>query len=86
MSNINAKAIADKIKKKDEKGPVSLYLSKELYAYFQHICSGLDVPASQVVEELMNEFIVSAERDKGWMTPERAVKASKSKKGRKGSK
>lgn len=42
---------------RDEKARISLYVSKAIYKKFQAKCKG--VPASQVVEALMLQFIDS---------------------------
>ena len=46
--------------KKDDRTKVSLYLSKSLYEQFRKACG--DVPASQVMEELMRLFNESVRR------------------------
>ena len=42
-------------KKGSEKGPVTLYLTKAVYAQFKQTCG--KVPPSSVVEEMMLDFI-----------------------------
>lgn len=46
--------------RRDDRMKISLYLSKSLYVSFKAICN--DIPASQVMEELMREFIESTKR------------------------
>ncbi|MBS1983794.1 MAG: hypothetical protein JST16_06455 [Bdellovibrionales bacterium] len=58
-TKIDAKAIREKLlKEESDRGKVSLYLSKKLYKSFQKACGTL--PASKVVEELMQAFVDSA--------------------------
>ena len=55
---IDGKQILKKLSQgKLDREKVSLYLSKSLYRSFQKACG--DVPASQVMEELMREFVSS---------------------------
>lgn len=55
---INARAIKEKLELNDDRAKVSLYLSASLYKKFQKACGS--APASRVMEELMEQFIESA--------------------------
>lgn len=57
---INGKAIVKKLaKEKNDRKKVSLYLSSNLYDNFTKACKKNDVPASKVMEELMQSFVNS---------------------------
>ena len=57
-TKVDGKRILDKLREdKGDRTKVSLYLSKTLYADFKRSCK--DIPASQVMEELMRTFIES---------------------------
>ncbi len=56
MKKVNRKDILSKLKSEGkDKKKVTFYLSESLYKEFQKACDG--VPASQVIEELMKDFI-----------------------------
>jgi len=56
---IDGKKILKKLESENEpsKQKLSFYLSKKLYEDFKKCCG--NVPASQVIEELMKEFVGS---------------------------
>ena len=58
---VDAKRILDKVKLRGEpnKTRMSMSLDPETFERFKKLCG--DVPLSQVVEELMREFIASAQ-------------------------
>ncbi len=66
---INGKEILERLAalKKNDREQVTLYLSKSLYSAFKERCD--DIPASQVLEELLKAFIES--------TPESSSKKRK---------
>lgn len=58
-TKIDAKAIKDKIRSREsDRKKLSFYLSGSLYEEFKNACD--DLPASQVLEELMRAFIESS--------------------------
>lgn len=62
VTQIDSKAILEKLELEDDRGKVTLYLSKSLYGKFKKICG--KAPASRVVEELMKQFISNVKNDK----------------------
>ena len=54
MKTMDAKQILDDLSIPKDRGKVSLYLSRGLYAEFKSHCG--DVPASRVMERLMVRF------------------------------
>ena len=58
---VDGKQLLKKLKSdKSDRGKVNMYLSKGLYEDFKKCCG--DVPASQVMEELMRQFIESVKK------------------------
>jgi hypothetical protein len=63
MTNEKAKAVAKRVKKRLEpksaadRGPVTVYLDKALYARFGKACEASGTSRSLVLEELMREFL-----------------------------
>ena len=57
---INGKSLIEALMKSHgiERGPVNLYLSKELYVEFKQKCG--ELPMSVVLEELIRAFIETA--------------------------
>jgi hypothetical protein len=57
---IDGKKILEKLAaaRKEERGRVTLYLSKAIYEEFRARCG--DIPPSVVLEELLREFVASA--------------------------
>jgi hypothetical protein len=61
LMKINRKRILKHLdERKGDRGPVTLYLSKSLFKRFKASCGGYS--ASEVMEEMMREFISSQER------------------------
>lgn len=59
-SKINAKGILSRIKNKPPKSQkVSFSLESSLYEQFRRVCQKEDVAMSNVLEELMKDFLVS---------------------------
>jgi hypothetical protein len=56
---IDGKKLLEKLSaaRKEDRGRVTLYLSKPLYEEFRSRCG--DIPASVVLEELLREFVAS---------------------------
>ena len=62
-TKIDAKAIKDKLRAKEsDRKKLSFYLSGSLYEQFKRACD--DLPASQVLEELMRAFVDSGKKSK----------------------
>ncbi len=61
---INGKEILDRlaVANKNDREQVTLYLSKSLYKKFKEACG--EIPASQVLEELLKVFIESTNTKK----------------------
>ena len=61
---IDGKKILERLAagKRGDRTKVSLYLSESLYSEFKERCG--EIPASQVMEELMKEFIASTKPTK----------------------
>jgi len=58
---IDAKAIKEKVRSREsDRKKLSFYLSGNLYEQFKIACD--DLPASQVLEELMRAFIEAGKR------------------------
>jgi hypothetical protein len=59
---IDGKEILEKLSvgRKNDREKTSMYLSKAIYEAFKKACG--DVPTSQVVEELMQQFVDSLKR------------------------
>ncbi len=59
---IDGKDILERLSvgKKGDREKTSLYLSKALYEAFRKACG--DIPASQVLEELMQQFVDSVKK------------------------
>lgn len=56
------KLLAKLAKEQTDRTKISLYLSRDLYRDFRKACG--EVPASQVMEELMRGFVKSLDRRK----------------------
>ena len=57
------KTLLDKVKRQEtDRGPVSMYLDKNLYKDFQKLCG--DVPASKILEQFMREALGSTDPKK----------------------
>lgn len=61
MNKINAKRILERLEPEQGRGAVSLYLSQSIYKRFKKACG--KVSPSKVIEELMKEFIASADQE-----------------------
>lgn len=63
---LDGKEILERVAKvKNDRGRVTLYLSKGLYKQFQEKCDEADASASLVLEELIKAFVQStSEKDK----------------------
>ena len=55
MAEGKAGRLLERLQQKNDRTKVSLYLSEKLFADFKRCCA--DVSASQVMEELMREFV-----------------------------
>lgn len=60
MAKINVEDIIERLQTKSEKGPVSLYLNKDMFERFLVACETLEVSASGTVEDFMKQFLDSA--------------------------
>lgn len=61
-AKIDGKEILKKLSVKSDRARTTLYLSKSVYADFKKHCA--DVAPSQVVEELMKQFVASTPKKK----------------------
>jgi len=60
--NVDADKIAKFIKEKPGKERISLYVSKEAYLDFQSACKKKQLSVSEVVEEMMKQFVESLKK------------------------
>ena len=61
-SKLDGKQILKKLSVKSDRNRTTLYLSKSLYEDFKKHCD--DVTPSQVIEELMRQFIATTPKKK----------------------
>lgn len=61
-AKIDGKQILKKLSVKSDRNRITLYLSKSLYEEFKDHCN--DVTPSQVIEELMRQFIATTPKRK----------------------
>lgn len=61
MMAIDPKRIFEKLKNGNDRGKVTLYFTKAIYKDFKKACGSHS--ASQVLEEMMKEFITASPKD-----------------------
>lgn len=57
---INKKSVIKTLeaeKERAKRGPVTLYLNEQLYNAFKKSCAEADLPASTVIEKLMEQWL-----------------------------
>lgn len=61
---INGKEILERLAEanQNDRGKTTLYLSKKVYQDFKKVCEDSEVPTSQVLEELMKQFVEGVKR------------------------
>ncbi len=70
--SIDAKRLFERLKPKEPaRGPISIYLDKELWKAFQDACG--DISASKALEELMRELVASVNGSDAGSTPHREL-------------